>query len=131
MLREEVEDLIQRLRPQGSEPFFGIYDGATADPYIRANREGLQLFARELLKASLTLDHAGDNDPIPLPRHAQPEGEVRLTHVRPYDGSLLSLPEPATPGVRSRLFRWSVLLGAIVVGVSTIVGFYTITRWFF
>jgi hypothetical protein len=133
MLREELEDLIQRLRPEGSNPFFGIYDGSSEAAYIRANREGLQLFARELLRASLTLDYHTDGTPIPLSRHALPiGGEVRLTHVQPCEGAELLLPEPPQePGMKQHLARWGVILGALVVCVSTLIGFYTLVRWLF
>jgi hypothetical protein len=132
MLREDLEDLIQRLRPEQGTPFFGIYD-VRSEAYIRANREGLQLFARELLRASLSLDYNKDDTPIPLSRHLLPgDGELLLTHVRPYTGGELLLPEPdETPRFQQRMMAWGVRLGAVVVLLSALIGFYTLVRWLF
>ncbi|RYZ23279.1 MAG: hypothetical protein EOO16_05565 [Chitinophagaceae bacterium] len=130
MYREELEGFIQQLRPEGGTPFFSIQDGSDGAGYIRANREGLQAFARELLRASLSLDYSRDGAAVPLSRQV-PAG-IRLTHVEPFDGDVLVLPEPpAPPGWKARLTRAGVWLGALVAAASLIIGFYTLLRWFF
>ena len=60
MTKEELDNLINKLDTQISKDIalFEVnqYGGGLDESFIKANKEGLQLFALELLKASLKVD---------------------------------------------------------------------------
>ncbi len=91
MTKEELEDLISKLELGVSKDtaLFEIYQygGGPDESFVKANQEGLQLFAIELLKASLKVEQT-IGDPAKNTIHIEHEemlenGDIGLHYIEP------------------------------------------------
>ncbi|UKN03711.1 hypothetical protein K6119_09430 [Paracrocinitomix mangrovi] len=86
--KEELQSIVAKIESNNlkSEAYFAIYDfGGTEECYIYANKQGLELYAAELLKASLQSDDAHENNEkniVPIAHNAEwIDGEIMIQHV--------------------------------------------------
>ncbi|GAA4338801.1 hypothetical protein [Flaviaesturariibacter amylovorans] len=138
MNRDSLQDIIQQLRPAdgGDSARLEFYFAQEPNGFIRANQEGLRLFARELLQASLTLDYQSpsDNAQIPLTGSTlASSGEFRPYYLEQWQEPVASHEEPARPQPfwKQQLVKYGVWLGVLVFLFSAVIGFITFLRWIF
>lgn len=140
LTKEELQKIIDQfdegaLKRQG---IFGIsqYGGGSDESFIRANIEGLELFALELLKAArdteatladtekkiISFDY--DEDWI------DENSDTFIQYVEPIADKQISKTEHKTT-FADRLMPYGCGLVAIILVVSVIVGLVTLFKWLF
>ncbi len=141
MKKEELEEIGSRIESEVSIDSalfeFHYSDGYEDAIYIKANRDGLQLFAMELLKVSATLSQSG-SDPIEktisfddygMMEHSQ----VSILYIEP---TLQEKPKAIEPLPHKKSWKDSFAqfgcIGVVIIfALSAIVGFISILGWLF
>ncbi len=121
------------------EAYFGIFTfgGSSDESYIHANRQGMELFASQLLQASLNTDHLlTDEKPkihsLPINDWVDEQSATRLYYVQ----SLISkrkdlIADPVMETFSERIVRLGCGLALIGTLVLAIVGLVVVMRWVF
>jgi hypothetical protein len=142
LTKEELQRIIDQfqeedLRQQG---VFGIfqYGGGSDESFIRANKEGLELFALELLKSardseaiitdtqkkSIALDY--DDNWI------DENSDTFIQYVEPIaEKQQLELKTESISKIKHKLISYGCGIVAIILLVSVVVGLVTLFKWLF
>ncbi|UOQ55426.1 hypothetical protein [Hymenobacter cellulosivorans] len=145
MTPEEIADFTARLAAEtpATEASFGIfqYGGGPDESFIRANKQGLQLFAAEMLQAAARVDETLAHEtksiiPLGFAEQEWLDGEVFMQYIEPLAGR----PEPEVAHtVSSTLFDKLMTYGLqavffiLLIGlfVGTVNGLKTMASWIF
>lgn len=136
MTDKELNILVEKLKASNSkeDAIFDINEGAGPDGghYIKANRQGLRLFAAELLEGSndsRIIDERKDKRAIPISTIEWSDGDVVLEHIEPIFG-IQRKQEAADPvnKFKEKLIVGSILAVVIFIIICLIVGFITIVK---
>ncbi|UOQ74683.1 hypothetical protein [Hymenobacter cellulosilyticus] len=148
MTPEEVTEFANKLAAEtpASEAYFGIFqqgDGPD-ESFIRANKQGLRLFAAGLLRAADQVDETLAHEtktliPLEFQENDWLDGDTSIDYVEPVTYSAASQPpaEPNSLADNLQAYSWlavglfllvSLLVG-IGIGIKT--GIETIFNWFF
>lgn len=139
MEKKELEDIIEKLELNVSKEngTFGLYyvDGEDAC-HIKANKDGFELFAIELLKAAKDIENVIENKEknyIDFGFNRKwIQGDVIIAYIKPIlEKRVEIIAEKAyVPAIKDDLFNFGcfALIGILIL--SLIVGVYTIITWF-
>lgn len=142
MTNEDIQKCINKIDDQDLKKLatFGIF--AIEDNWdeiaIKANKEGLQLFAMELLKASqqtkeVILDK--ENYTIPLNSTAEwinPKSDIKIFYVEQVDQiHEAEKIESDAENIKERFYKYSFFAILIFLGITILVGIWTIGKWLF
>ena len=141
MTTQELQDLISKLESEVSKEtaLFEIYQygGGPEESFVKANREGLQLFALELLKASLKVEET-IKDPVKNTIHIEYEemlenGDIGIHYIEPTleKRQIAANKPPYKETWKDTLTKGGCISIAIVLIVATIVGLIAILKWLF
>ncbi len=104
--------------------------------YIKANREGLELFAIQLLKASGKIDDSvkGGPESIITLNHDEPwienHSEISLQYIQPvFEKEELPVTENKKPTIADKITPVGCIAVLIFLVIATITGIVTIFRW--
>ena len=137
MTNEELNDLIAKLESETSmeKAIFEIRKIDVEESFVKANKEGLQIFALELLKASAQAEQAAmknqlihfenlellENGDI-CPYYIEPTLEIRQTRI----------PEPLRKETwKDKLTTGGCVTVLLILITATIVGLISILKWAF
>ena len=137
MTNEELNDLIAKLESETSmeKAIFEIRKIDVEESFVKANKEGLQIFALELLKASAQAEQAAmknqlihfenlellENGDI-CPYYIEPTLEKRQTRI----------PEPLRKETwKDKLTTGGCVTVLLILITATIVGLISILKWAF
>ncbi len=142
MTQEELHTIIEQLEANvlKGHATFGIqqYGGGADESFIQADKEGLKLFALELLKAAHkaddTLDH-NDKNIIPIECEEEWINDQSDTIIQYIEPVAQRKPKPVQDNYQSTLADKLVPAGCyaifIILIVSIIVGLWTLAKWVF
>jgi hypothetical protein len=141
MYSEEHDKLIEQLRLyiREDDATFGIYQygGGTDECYIKANKEGLRLYALELLIAAQKAEEVFE-DPkqniIPisyLENWIDQDSQVFLQYIDPVRKRSESPFTEAKSTIKDNLTTGGCLLFLIFILLAVIVGAASIFKWIF
>ncbi|MFT3950017.1 MAG: hypothetical protein QM763_23830 [Agriterribacter sp.] len=142
MTNEELQKIIDQLDENGlkQEAVFGIfnYGAGSGESFIKANKEGLRLFAAELLKSAKKVEEVlppDENNIIPFDYNGDWIDENSATfiqYVQPVSGKQFTAPQQkAAIAVSNRLVLYAWIIGIIILLAAIVVGFITIFKWLF
>ena len=142
MEKEELQKIIDRITETNSkdDAYFGIfrYGGGPDESFIRANKQGLELFAVDLLKASRdTEEIISDPSQNAYTLEFEEEwidedSETLLQYVEPsIDKRESAKPLPYKENWKDKLIGIGCFTGIIFLAVSVIVGIVSIFRWIY
>ena len=140
MNKEELNRIIELLENSNSkeEAYFAIqeYGGGPNESFIKANKDGLELYAAQLLKASLNSDEIINDEIknlIPLEyEEGWVEGEIFIHYVEPIDGKEIdNEKEKYKETFIDKLIPIGCITILLVIIVSAIVGVVSIFKWLF
>ena len=142
MTNEELQKFINRLEEQDlkSQATFGIllYGGGADESFIRANRQGLLLFANELLKAAkdaenIILDSRKTSIPV----------DSKAEWIDEESDTLVQYIEPITERKNNnnknnykktlvhKLLPVAFIAVAVICTIALLVGLWTLGKWIF
>ena len=142
MTNDPIDALINDLNPQDleSKAFFGIhqYGGGADESYIQANKEGLLLFAFQLISAAKQTGHvllSPTKNVIPLDYEAEWIDQDSNTFIqyiepiaqRPIGESI----KPKKETFLDKLIPAGCIVAAIILVAATLVGLWTLAKWIF
>ena len=142
MTKEELDNLINKLDTQISKDIalFEVnqYGGGLDESFIKANKEGLQLFALELLKASLKVDEIARATEKKVIHFENEEilanSDVGIHYIKP----TLEKRRNVEPGTLSKKGSWKeeltkfgCIAGVLILAFATILGVIEILKWLF
>lgn len=140
MTSEELQNIISKLEDNSSKEnaTFGIfqYGGGSDESFIRANREGLEFFALELLKAasrtSEILAHKEKNI-IPIAYEEDwidEDSDTLVQYIKPTEQRRVEKSNVKYKNtIAAILFQFGCLAAVVVIVVAAIVGFITLAKW--
>lgn len=140
MTKEELQEIVTRLKATNTkeDAYFGIfsYGGGPDESFIKANRQGLELFAAEILEASmLTGEIVNDGQKNLHPLRYDEEwidGETIVQYVEPFLESRENRKEEAyTQSWRDKMFTGGCVLLVVLGVIVFITGLITAVRWLF
>lgn len=134
MQKEQLQELIDKLEETQLEhdAYFkiGSENGHHTESYIRANKQGLQLFALRLLKAS------NQNEKTSLPHWFDiteewlDDSEVFINHIQILQEKRTKIhPETEYSATGGKLLGYGCVLVMLLLITSTIIGLVTIIQW--
>ena len=140
--KTELESIIEQLESSNSkdDAYFGLFDDGSesGEGFIKANREGLSLFAAALLKAARDVnDNTEIKEKIFYPLTSEKDWIDENSHL------LINYIEPSNeprekaefqPYIKSKKDKaLEILVGLVVIFVivATIIGIITIVKWLF
>lgn len=140
MNKDKLQIIINELEETNStqDAYFGIFQngGGPEESYVHANRQGLELFAAEILKASRDFNEdAKEEEKSTIPLDFESEwiyGLVCIQYVQPYLGSRKkNTPHPERNTLKEKMV--GIGCGAILLLIisAVIVGIITIANWLF
>ncbi|QNF31561.1 hypothetical protein HUW51_02030 [Adhaeribacter swui] len=139
MDKDERQELIKQLESANprNKAYFGIfqYGGGSDESYIKANVQGLELFAATMLKAVSQFDQAcAKNETIDIAQYTDDwvnkDSTTSIDYIEPI---LEEIEKPKLEYKQTTLDKlvpmgcFSVLILAVISGI---VGFVTIVNWF-
>lgn len=142
LTNQELQILIDKLEEQApsADASFGIllYGREKDESFIRANKQGLLLFALELLKTAKLFDHIkADNTENILPIESEAawidqDSDVLIHYVEPLVKKELDV-ESVSPkkSVYDTLIPAGCMVVVLLLIISLLVGFWTLTKWIF
>jgi hypothetical protein len=141
MYSEEHDKLIEQLRLyiREDDATFGIYQygGGTDECYIKANKEGLRLYALELLIAAQKAEEVFEDSkqniiPISyLENWIDQDSHVFLQYIDPVRKRAITPSTEAKSTIKDNLTTGGCLLFLIFILLAVIVGAATIFKWIF
>lgn len=139
MHAEENDKLIEQLRStiNTDEASFGIfqYGGGTDECYIKANKDGLQLYALELLMAAQKMEEGfGDPERKIIPISYQDnwideESDVLLQYIDPVQKRAGTAVAEKKSTLNDKLVSGGCFLLFIFIVMSVLVGAVNIIKW--
>lgn len=141
LTKEKLNKIIESLESSNliDDAYLAIYQhgGGPDESFAKANKEGLELFAVELLKASRDFDEiVNDNEKNVIPFDYKGnwiEGDIFIQYVEPVDkeGKLIREEEPYTETFFDRFIPFGCIGGIILMVIFAIVGLVSILKWIF
>ena len=142
MTEEELKIFADKLVTDKTkeEAVFGIYQygGGSDESYIKANKAGLQIFATELLYASLECDtiiNDKDKDVITLDYEAEwvsEDGTTFLQYIEPLQGTREKpILTPERSQIKNDIYKYGCILGLVFIVACIVTGFVTIVKSLF
>lgn len=142
MEETDLQKIINDLESTNSkdEAYFGVfmYGGGPEESYVKANRQGLELFAAELLKASRDTEKIleSDEESIALLAHdddwVDDDSHVFLEYVEPSTKVREEAKaELEADSWQDKLFMVGCSAILIMTIIATLVGIGTIVDWIF
>ena len=141
MHAEENDKLIEQLRStiNTDEASFGIfqYGGGTDECYIKANKDGLQLYALELLMAAQKMeDGFGDPERKIIPISYQDnwideDSDVLLQYIDPVRNKTGAPVLEQKSSLSDKLISGGCFLLFVFIVLSVLVGAVSILKWIF
>ena len=142
LTKEELQKIIDQfdedeLKQQG---IFGIsqYGGGSDESFVRANKEGLELFALQLLKSAIeTEDILSDKEKNIIPLDYDEDwvdenSDTYLQYVEPIaDKQKLNPKSEYKSTFSDKLMPYGCGLVLLILLVSVIIGFSTLLNWLF
>lgn len=142
LTKDDLQKIIEQfdektLKQQG---IFGIahYRGMPDENYIRANREGLVMFALQLLKAardSTPQLSDNENNITALGYHEDwidEHSDIFIQHIQHIaDQQMLKPTDAYQPKIMDKLVPFGCGLVGIILLVSLVTGFVTLWKWLF
>jgi hypothetical protein len=135
--KDELQKIINHLESNSSkeEAYFGIfqYGGGPDESFVKANKQGLELFAADMLKASRDAnDILADKEKTIIPLDFEEDwidGDTFVQYVEPSIEKKENVPYIRTWRDQAQEYFFVGIL--LLVVTSIIVGFITIISWFF
>jgi hypothetical protein len=142
MTQEEIKAFIVRLKAdtENGQASFGVYKYANSpdEVYIKANKQGLQLFASEILQAITQVDETISNERkniIPIDYGTgwiDEQSDTCIQYIEPVIARTAEkrvLEETGT--LKDRAFNYGCIAGLILLLIATATGIVTILKWIF
>lgn len=138
MRKEELSKIIEQLENQSSKDkaTFGLHFRENEDEmHIKANKDGFELFACELLKASRDSEEVINNKEKNYIdfgfKENWIEGEL-IAYIKPISENRSDKTEdkPYKESFKDAVFRYGCLAAIGLIILSVIIGIYTIFTWF-
>ncbi len=140
MNKDELQKIIDQLESVNlkDEAYFGIfqYGGEQDESYIKANKQGLELFAINILKAARdSQDIINDTKKSIIPLDYQEEwidGDTLAQYIEPIPETRKQIKtEPHQATWQDKYFAHGCFAVGIIVFVLMIIGLITIFTWIF
>ena len=142
MTKDELQIIIDQLESGNlkCDAQFGILEdrGSSHDSYIKANKEGLELFAAELLKASRDADAilaSKENSGYAMGWREEWIDGASTTFVQYIEllneKEISSTITPHTETIKDQIMKVGCLAMLVVFVVAIVTGFATMVSWFF
>ncbi|MEC4049650.1 hypothetical protein OX284_009440 [Flavobacterium sp. SUN046] len=139
MEKEELDKIIAKIENENpkEKAFFGVYimneDGHEAS--IKANKLGLELFACELLKASIKADEViedSEKNIIVLDTTEKwIQGDIWLGYIEPKSENREELEKkPDKPNWKDKAVKYGCFISITMLIIIFIIGIKTIISWF-
>lgn len=141
MTKEELQKIIdqfdeEELKKHG---IFSIrqYGGGSDESYIKANKEGLELFALELLKSSRDAESVilnPEKNIIPLNYEESwmdEFGDTCIQYIEPIKRKQELKSKKHQQTFFDRLIPAGCIITIILIGIAAIIGLVTISNWLF
>ncbi|MDR6967851.1 hypothetical protein J2X31_001865 [Flavobacterium arsenatis] len=137
MTKEELQKIIDQFHEEvlREEAIFGIfqYGGASDESHVKANKEGIELFALKLLKASRDLD---DNSTLSIPFDDEnwlDENSDTFIHYIQFttEKKKAKTEDSYKETFVDKLIPFGCLSIVVAILLTTIIGFLTIFKWIF
>ena len=138
MSKDELQKIIDQLESGNSkdEAYFAIfqYGGGPDESFVKANKQGLELFAAEILKASRDADEiVGDKEKNIIPLDYEEEwieGDTFVQYIEPtLEKRKKAKHEPRKETWKDKGIKFGCFAGLIIAIVSVIVGLITMVTW--
>jgi len=140
MTEEQLEAIIEQFDEDAliREGMFSIlrYGRGADESFIRANKEGLALFALVLLKSGIRAKDSGvDKEQYHIPfdyagNWIDEDSDTVIQHIELVaDKQKTRFPKEYKPAFRDKIVPYGCVLILIVLLSSTIVGLITIIQW--
>ena len=140
MEKGDLQTIIDQLASGNSkdEAYFAIfqYGGGPDESFVKANKQGLTLFAASILKASRDFDEVvveGEKANIPLDyKEAWVDGDTFLYYVEPAPEKRENVThEFHTETWKDQVMKVGCVAGLILAAIALVVGLITMVKWFF
>lgn len=141
-MEKSIQSIIEELEQQASKEkaSFGIfqYGGGSDESYIKANKDGLILFALELLKGANQAEKIlkdKEKTIIPIPYEEKwhdDESDISVQYIQPTNDRLVERQETQiTPKFNNNLLGVGCLFVLALLVVSIVIGLWSIIQWVF
>ncbi|HYF04264.1 MAG TPA: hypothetical protein VEC36_12855 [Patescibacteria group bacterium] len=146
MTDDELKKVVGALKTNNSEELasFGIYTFGenSADPdefYIRANKSGLQLFAAEIIQASINSQYIIEHKektiiPFETVEWKDEESDILLAYIKPIKENRQQIKKPVLEphnAFKEKIIIISVIAALIIFIICGITGFIIIVNHLF
>lgn len=140
MTKEELQEIVARLKATNTkdDAYFGIfrYGGGPDESFIKANRQGLELFAAEVLEASMFAEEIVNDHKKNIHSFSYDEewidGETLVQYVEPFLEPRQKIKEETvTPSWTDKMFAGGCILFVVICLVLLITGLVTAIKWMF
>jgi hypothetical protein len=138
--KEDLQKIIDQLESSNSkdEAYFGIfqYGSVPGESFVKANKQGLELFAVDILKASRDADEiVGDKEKTIIPLDCEEEwieGDIVVHYIEPtLEKRKTEKHEHYNKTWKDNAMEFGCFAGLIIVAVALIVGLVTMAKWIF
>jgi hypothetical protein len=139
LTEEEIKEFIEQLKADtGGDPYFGVFKyGSTSDEsYIKANKQGLKLFASQILEAVNQVDQTRSDETkniIPLDYDwTDDNSDTIVQYIEPVVYSTDKkkvIEEPES--LKDKAIKYGCFAGLIFLLVAAFTGIVTILKWLF
>jgi len=135
---QQIQELINQFDTEKlkEKAYFGFFDDDGYD-YIKANKEGLMLYAINLIIASEKIEKISNSNAIreTIPfgineKWIDRESTVIIHYIQKYNGERPNVIEPTKSNFFEKLIPIGCFLLFIIFGVSFFVGLAEIVSWF-
>lgn len=134
---EKIQELINQFDTEKlkENAYFGIFDEAEYS-YIKANKEGLLLYAMNLIVASKNIDSITNDSKdktIPIERFADwidEDSPIVIDYIEKFEGKRKEVIEHIKSNFFEKLIPIGCFLLFIIFGASFFVGLAEIISWF-
>jgi hypothetical protein len=142
LTQDELQNIINELEEHVSKDnaTFGIfqYGGNSDESYIQADKEGLKLFALELLKAAGKTDEIINDKvkniiPFPLQESwIDEKSDTVIQYVEPINKRPLSIDRKRyKSSIVNKLMPYGCSVGLLIILIAIILGLWTLIKWIF
>ena len=142
MTKEDLQKIIEQFNQEDLERqgVFGVfqYGGGSDESFIRANKEGLELFALELLKSARDADEIIEsNEKSVIPFDYEEEwidenSDTFIQYVQPIsDRQMAKQVSEHHPTIVDKLMPYGCGLLLLILDILICIGLGSIYHWFF
>lgn len=139
--KEELQNIIDKLENENRKEnaYFGIfeYGGGPDESYIKANKQGLELFALEILKAARDTEELLNNDkeesifPLGFDEDwIDNDCSTYIQYVEPTDETRANVKQESYVETwKDKTMKFGCISAILMAIASAIVGIVTIVKW--